>query len=154
MNAKDFETIVNQTLDACKNTLCNKAKEYAVDEDRLHNFKTAAALQGCTVERSLSGMLAKHVVSIFDMCDHGIYPVDTWQEKIGDAINYLLLLKAVIIEPKLLRSELKAESILESVKDDTDDDDTCPLYKNGTCVCENVDIEICNKLRKEAGIDK
>ena len=43
--------------------------EYAPDEtDRLSSFKAAAALLHCTQQEALCGMLAKHIVSVYDMC--------------------------------------------------------------------------------------
>jgi hypothetical protein len=42
-------------------------------------------------------MMAKHTVSIYDMCNSGKeYSIDMWNEKITDSINYLLLLRALI----------------------------------------------------------
>ena len=84
-------------LEHCTNTLINKAKEYAT-EDRLHNFKIAATLQGITPIQALAGMMSKHTVSINDMCRGGEYPLGMWDEKIGDSINYLLLLRALVEE--------------------------------------------------------
>ena len=59
-------------------------------------------MQATTPENALIGMLAKHMVSILDMVDdipsgayHGI---QEWDEKIGDAVNYLLLLEGLIEE--------------------------------------------------------
>ena len=44
-------------------------------------------------------MMAKHTVSVYDMCESGEqYPVELWQEKITDSINYLLLLNAMVRE--------------------------------------------------------
>ena len=63
-------------------------------------FKAAAALQHTTPERALAGMLAKHIVSLYDMCfdDNSTYSMDTWNEKITDSLNYLFLLKAIVKE--------------------------------------------------------
>ena len=77
----------------------NKGKEYShEDEDYLEIFKTAGKLQGISARRALAGMMAKHTVSIYDMCRHGKYPRSVWQEKITDHINYLLLLMAIVRE--------------------------------------------------------
>jgi hypothetical protein len=98
MESKQFNNIIASTLHDCVDTLCNKAKEYAT-EDRLHNFKVAAGLQDCTHIQALGGMMCKHTVSVFDMINTGKdYPLEMWNEKIGDSINYLLLLKALVIE--------------------------------------------------------
>lgn len=85
----------------CADTLQRKTKEYTGDDtDRLGAFKTAAALQHTTPERALAGMLAKHIVSLYDMCfDNGAsYDIGTWDEKITDSLNYLFLLEAIVKE--------------------------------------------------------
>ena len=53
-----------------------------------------------TPQRALAGMLAKHIVSLYDMCfdEEAVYPMDTWNEKITDSLNYLFLLKAIVKE--------------------------------------------------------
>lgn len=80
-------------------TLIQKAKEYAVDGDRLHNFKVAAAVQGISPMAALAGMMAKHTVSVYDMIGTGeTYPMELWEEKIKDNINYLFLLWALLQE--------------------------------------------------------
>jgi hypothetical protein len=98
MNTQRFEEILNAQIKRCTDTLIVKAREYATD-DRLHNFKTAAVLQGITPVQALAGMMAKHTISIYDMCASGKdYPEAMWDEKIGDSINYLLLLRALVEE--------------------------------------------------------
>jgi len=98
MKAEVFNQIVEAQLERCRKILCLKAKEYAT-EDRLHNFRVAAALEGITVTQALVGMMAKHTVSVYDMVMSGqSYPMELWDEKITDHINYLLLLKAAVEE--------------------------------------------------------
>ena len=87
--------------EGCHITLQKKTKEYTGDDtDRLGAFKAAAALQHTTPERALAGMLAKHIVSLYDMCfdDDTDYDLSTWNEKITDSLNYLFLLKAIVKE--------------------------------------------------------
>lgn len=80
-------------------TLFSKAAEYADDKDRLRNFKLAANLQGVSPRQALGGMLAKHLVSVFDLInDKDPAPQHIWDEKLGDASNYLVLLKALVVE--------------------------------------------------------
>ena len=99
MNSEWFEKVVNEQIDTCKNILIDKAKEYATDEDRLHNFKNAAGMMSCDAKNALAGMMAKHTISVYDMCRSGKdYPIELWNEKITDHINYLLLLKAIVEE--------------------------------------------------------
>lgn len=100
MKHDTFIESVNTTLTHCCNLLLSKGQEYNSEVDRLAAFKQAAALERTTPQRALFGMLAKHLVSIQNMCDTEItdYSEERWQEKIGDAINYMLLLKGLVDE--------------------------------------------------------
>lgn len=101
MNRETFNKIIIEQIERCDSTLCKKAEEYAT-EDRLHNFKVAATIQNCLPTTALGGMMAKHTVSVFDMLTElekgNSFPIELWNEKIGDSINYLLLLAALIRE--------------------------------------------------------
>ncbi len=103
MDSQKFNEIIEKRIEDCKNVLCSKSTEYATD-DRLHNFKIAAKLQDCTPVSALAGMMAKHTVSVYDLIDkheQGEYvSPEIWSEKIGDSINYLLLLTALIAEKR------------------------------------------------------
>ncbi len=106
MNTNDFNAIIREQIDRCENTLCKKAEEYAT-EDRLHNFKVAAGLQDCLPTTALAGMMCKHTVSVYDMINDvesgKDFPLELWDEKIGDSINYLLLLSALVRERNSVR---------------------------------------------------
>ncbi len=99
MTFKEFEKLLDLRIMKTREVLAAKNREYASDTDKLYNFKRAAAMLGCSDEEALLGMLAKHLVSIIDMVQNkreAIYPL--WDEKIGDAINYLILLEAIVVE--------------------------------------------------------
>ena len=100
MNQEEFEKAVSDQLATCKELLFSKSDSYNEGDDKLRNFRVAAILQGITTEAALGGMLAKHIVSVYDMIEGGIenYWVGTWEEKIADSINYLLILKAMVAE--------------------------------------------------------
>jgi len=99
MNSEWFEKVIKEQIKTCEDVLIGKAKEYATDDDRLHNFKNAAGMMSCDPKEALAGMMAKHTISIYDMCrSDKVYPIELWNEKITDHINYLLLLKAVVEE--------------------------------------------------------
>ena len=66
MNNEDFNTLLAKRLDSIEATLSKKSKEYATDDDRLHNFKRAAQVGECTPAQALKGMWLKHLVSVFD----------------------------------------------------------------------------------------
>lgn len=113
MTSHEFNQIFNNRIDQIKNVLQFKADHYADDNDRLHNFKAAASLRDTNAIDALNGMMAKHIVSIQDMLnkfngvsemDYGALPTQKWvDEKIGDTINYLILLESVLTE---LRNEI------------------------------------------------
>jgi hypothetical protein len=99
MTQQNFERIVEDQLDIVRSLLISKGQEYSLSGDRLEAFKKAANLQGESVPQALCGMLAKHVISIYDMSMSGReFTKARWTEKITDSINYLLLLKAAILE--------------------------------------------------------
>jgi hypothetical protein len=98
MNTEQFETILESRLSSIKHVLGNKAKEYAIG-DRLYNFKRAAEISRTTPQRALAGMFMKHLVSVLDLVEGSISPTEYMiNEKIGDAINYLILLEAILKE--------------------------------------------------------
>ncbi len=101
MKTEKFNQVIEHRLSESKRILIEKAKEYAKgDDDRLHNFNRAAAITGQSRERCLFGFALKHLVSVMDIIDSiekGDIPKrELTQEKIGDLVNYLLLLEASI----------------------------------------------------------
>lgn len=99
MNNAKFNDVVEDQFEVCRELLCKKGEEYDSDtNDRFHSFKVAAALQGETPAQALAGMLAKHTVSIYDLINAGSKDLLIWDEKITDHINYLLLLKGLIMD--------------------------------------------------------
>lgn len=98
MDHKEFASVFKKQMQRCEEVLGLKSAEYATD-DKLHNFKIAAALQGLTPDQALGGMMAKHSVSIYDLIGRNDHiSMDLWDEKITDHINYLILLKAILVE--------------------------------------------------------
>lgn len=102
MNAERFEEVFNDQMKHCADILLAKSKEYAIkNEDRLQHFKRTAGFLKTTPEDALIGMLSKHLISVVDMCrdpEVNNYTLDQWNEKLTDTINYLLLLKALVVE--------------------------------------------------------
>lgn len=102
MTYENFEESFEARVDLCRRVLIGKNAEYARGQDKLHNFKEAAAMEGQSPEQALRGMLLKHWQSLRDLCndlDRGqFHPTAIWDEKIGDALNYLFLLNAIVKE--------------------------------------------------------
>ena len=101
MTPKEFDKVVENRIDQIKKVLAAKAQEYSSDNDRFHNFKVAARIKNCTPEQALHGMMLKHEVSIIDLILNPESPnlrEDIVNEKIGDMIDYLILLEGLFLE--------------------------------------------------------
>ena len=100
MTEKEFQDVLTTRLTKIKEILGNKAKEYAAEGDKLHNFNVGARITGQTREKVLWGFALKHYISFMDILDDlelGIIPSEALvDEKIGDLINYLILAEASI----------------------------------------------------------
>ena len=100
MTGEAFESLLNRRIDAIRRTLGYKAREYGTEDERLHNFIEAAKFMRNHPATSCLHNMTKHLVSIVDMvrqAEKGNPP--SWammDEKIGDAINYLILLEAIL----------------------------------------------------------
>lgn len=98
MNDAQFNAVVDRRVEAIRTVLQRKAAEYAYG-DRLSNFKRAAAMQAIPPEQAGWNFLVKHIVSLQDMVEsRRPYPRAQWDEKLGDAINYLILIDAIATE--------------------------------------------------------
>ncbi len=99
MKSKTFDKLVADTLHSCESVMTSKEEEYSSGKDRFHNFKVAARMKGCTPIEALEGMKLKHDVSVKDLIDNPDTATERLlTDKIGDSINYLLLLKGLLIE--------------------------------------------------------
>jgi hypothetical protein len=98
MNSKRFKEVLQRRLELTSKVLDFKGQEYSSADNKLHNFEKAARISGQTREQALKGMLLKHEVSISDIIEktsQGEYPSQAViDEKIGDIINYYILLEA------------------------------------------------------------
>lgn len=105
MNPKIFESELDAILIHAKDVLSSKSKEYSKATDKHYNFKRAAEVLRKTPETALWGMYLKHFISIQDIVEKiektGEVPSkEILDEKFGDAINYMILLKTLILERK------------------------------------------------------
>jgi len=122
MNKDQFDEIVERRTRKIAETLTTKAKEYAADDDRFHNFNLAARIAGTTPEKALKGMMLKHIVSVFDLIewsyvDDGRLNEAIIDEKIGDTINYLILLEGMMKHQ--LSRKTERETYTQQVHDGT-----------------------------------
>ena len=99
MTSEEFDALLERRISRTRAVLASKAGEYATGHDRLHNFNRASVLRGKPAPSVLLGMLIKHWVSLEDLVDgmkHGPLSEAVIDEKVGDAVNYLILLEAVL----------------------------------------------------------
>ena len=158
MNNEDFKVVVDGCIENIKQVLESKSQEYSSKEDKLHNFVAAAKLMRCkTKEYALLGMLNKHLVSVIDMIvkyeQEGIWPsAKLVNEKIGDSINYFVLLKACFMEDIYNKENDKMSgytvgdirNIREQIKK-TDEGNLCEFCANADRNClikENLGMKI------------
>lgn len=99
MNQDDFRQITDGQLNLSKAILEAKNIEHLEDNDVLRNFRTAGTLQRASSLEALAGMMSRHTVAIYDMiASPEVLPLEEWTDRITKNINYLLLLKALLVE--------------------------------------------------------
>lgn len=120
MEHKEFIKVIAEQSRRCEDMLVKKQGEYAGPIDVLHNFKSAAQLHSSSQLSALAGMMAKHTVSIYDMCaSEEQFAKEIWDEKITDHINYLFLLSCVVAEEiKNQNTEILRKNSLTTVRND------------------------------------
>jgi hypothetical protein len=106
MLREEFEEIFEARVAKTRDLLINKAKEYAADADRLHNFKRGSQITGDCPAKVLDMFMLKHYVSYRDILDDivkgkKIDPVK-FEDKIGDLITYLFLQECVMLDSGLI----------------------------------------------------
>lgn len=93
----DFNAVVERAVKRIESTLTKKATEYATSGNRFHNFDVAGRMLGESAEKALWGFVLKHIVSVKDMIDDpSKITYDMIDEKIGDIINYMVLLEGLM----------------------------------------------------------
>jgi len=111
MTPVQFEAIYNDFIKEVHRTLIIKGGEYASDNDRLANFYEASRRQNLNPERVLFVYLDKHFAALQnylkDMENHRSRPrSEAISGRIVDAVNYLILLHAMLIERKAMVDEV------------------------------------------------
>ena len=102
MGKINFADCIENRIQRIREVLSSKAEEYATDGNRFHNFDVAARILDCTPERALQGMMLKHIVSVLDLIqwaeeEEDLITATVIDEKIGDTINYLILLEGLLL---------------------------------------------------------
>ena len=105
MTQEKFNVFARNFVKKTTSVLYAKGKSYTLNRnDRLEHFKRAAEYLDTTPKEACLAQLTKHLISIRDMVcinDETVFSPEQWDEKIGDAINYLVLLRAVVIDEEI-----------------------------------------------------
>lgn len=105
MTQEKFNSFAKNFVKQTTSVLYAKGKSYALNKnDRLEHFKSAAEYLNTTPQDACLAQATKHFISIRDMvcANNGIeFSPEQWDEKIGDAINYLVLLRAIVAEEEI-----------------------------------------------------
>jgi len=101
MNVKEFTKAFDYIIGKCTDTLINRAKRYANDDDRLRNFYNVAKEQNIPVHRIPNLFSAKqreaYNAALMSDIFNGGFTIDMWEEWIVDQINYLILTYAILL---------------------------------------------------------
>lgn len=96
MTMERFNALVEERFARRRDLMRTKTKEYVYGDDQLEQFKKAAALQGIRPRQACFGMMAKHIVSLAELCNTDNCDPGLWNEKTDDLQNYLDLLRAIV----------------------------------------------------------
>ena len=155
MNREQFTAIFEETVNKSRETLLRKNEEYGQEQDIFRAFTQAAHLQDIEPHQALLGMLAKHTTSIYDMgavdiLDHSLHQ---WEEKIMDHINYLILLRAIVLVANAIRGDLNNQRMdnLEKLLDRIFGKSTnkVDVTSKGDKVNQGIQIEILDAKDKD-----
>lgn len=99
--SKRFDELIEEQLNAVRETLIIKGREYRRFGNPFHNFDKGVALTGKTREEVIWGFALKHFISIQDLKEDvkngKEVSKEVLDEKYGDLITYLLIEKASIL---------------------------------------------------------
>ncbi|TXG79640.1 MAG: hypothetical protein E6R13_09620 [Spirochaetes bacterium] len=106
MDRPTFDQIVERRLDLIRKVLVSKGKEYSTDHDVFHNFRAATGVSFHDAPEKVAWeFMTKHLQSIKDILNHvetggfNGHPSEALvEEKIGDAVNYLILIEGMLKE--------------------------------------------------------
>lgn len=110
MNREEFNKHVDQLLDGCKSILGTKGEDYSyADTDRLSNFKETAK----EIEQSKYTIwyvyFNKGMSAIRRYIYKGAVESENIHARIKDAINYLILLDALITEDEQIELKIRED---------------------------------------------
>jgi FtsZ-binding cell division protein ZapB len=116
MTGERFVKIVEDQLTSCIRVLRVKGSDYIANADRLSNFKEAARESGIEPLQAWLVYFLKHIEAIKKFTRKEYHFSEPIEERIMDAINYLLLLRAMVEE---MKEEEKTPEASETITETT-----------------------------------
>ena len=102
MTYKEFQSLLEKRFDKTRETYSKKMNEYATDLDVFQSFREGVGFSFQNTPEGVAWEYAcKHfesIKNIISKCPHEVPTDDLLEEKIGDAINYLIILEGLIKE--------------------------------------------------------
>ena len=102
MTYKEIQSLLEKRFDKTRETYSKKMNEYATDLDVFQSFKKGVGFSFHDTPEGVAWEYAcKHfesIKNIISKCHHEVPTDDLLEEKIGDAINYLIILEGLIKE--------------------------------------------------------
>lgn len=103
MSHDDFAKMLDRRVQLTREVLVLKSREYSTADDKLHNFRRAAELDPTrSAAQHCLAFAHKHYVSLHDLVDEFANgdrrKAAILSEKVGDLVNYLILLEAILTE--------------------------------------------------------
>ena len=102
MTIKEFKKLLENTFEKSRKTYDHKMNEYATDLDVFKSFKEGVGFSFQSTPEGVAWNYAcKHfesIKTIISKCPGEVPTDELLDEKIGDAINYLIIIKGLIKE--------------------------------------------------------
>jgi len=104
MTAQTFDQMVLDTNTMARNIVDAKRPSYTIgDADVLKNFKNVSARLGNVTPAQVCAVyMLKHIDAIVASASKGVFDIEN-HSRIADAINYLHLMKAILVESQPLQ---------------------------------------------------
>jgi len=127
MNKTEFNKLVDKRKELIESVLQKKGAEYADDVNVFHNFEEGAKMSFHSNREMVAWeYMIKHLQSIKDMISNNKpYSEHVIREKFGDAINYFILMEAMMLETNgmhnrfceaIKETKAKAEKKMEELR--------------------------------------
>lgn len=102
MTTKDFLELAQQTFDECFNIIKNKNHDYSDKNDPFSNFKFSGKVAGITPEQAALNLIGTKLARLNELITNSKSAKnESIEDSILDAINYLLLLRGMIVDSKI-----------------------------------------------------